>query len=115
VLLSGAYSRRDQGADNPTFIVESVKPLAEVRVNGQVAVAIELTRGAVLPTGVLDDVRAVAEAHPGTAPLEVRWSDGNGTAARLKSRSLKLAATNAALTELRALLGQERVRLVRGS
>ncbi|HUF26875.1 MAG TPA: DNA polymerase III subunit alpha [Gemmatimonadaceae bacterium] len=115
VLLTGAYGRRDQDAENPTFIVEGVRPLAEVRVNGQVAVSIELTRGMALPPGVLDDVRAVAEAHPGTAPLEVRWSDGNGTQARLKSRSLKLAATNAALMELRALLGAERVRLVRGS
>jgi DNA polymerase-3 subunit alpha len=63
---------------------------------------------------VMQDVRAVAEAHPGAAPLEIRWDDGNGTQARLRSRSIKLSATNAALTELRALLGQERVRLVRG-
>ena len=65
--------------------------------------------------GVMKDVRAVAEAHPGAAPLEVRWNDGQGTQARLRSRSIKLSATNAALTELRALLGAERVRLVRGS
>jgi len=64
---------------------------------------------------MMRDVRAVAEAHPGAAPLEIRWNDGNGTHARLRSRSIKLSATNAALTELRALLGQERVRLVRGS
>jgi len=64
---------------------------------------------------IMQDVRAVAEAHPGAAPLEIRWNDGNGTQARLRSRSIKLSATNAALTELRALLGQERVRLVRGS
>ena len=47
--------------------------------------------------------------------IELHWSDGNGSRARLRSRSLKLSATNAALTELRALLGSERVRLVRGS
>jgi hypothetical protein len=64
---------------------------------------------------VIDDVRAVVEAHPGSAPLELRWSDGNGSQARFRSRSLKVAATNAALNELRALLGNERVRLVRGS
>ena len=63
----------------------------------------------------MQDVRGVAEAHPGTAPLELRWSDGNGTRARLRSRSLTLAASSAALKELRALLGDERVRLVRGS
>ena len=44
--------------------------------------------------------------------LEVRWKDGNG-GARLRSRSLRLPASHAALTELRALLGPERVHLVR--
>ena len=135
LLVRGGYSRRDQGADNPTFIIESVQRFEELRIAGQVTVAIELsaaeadpslrsgragngeprTEGATLLPGVMQDVRAVAEAHPGAAPLEIRWNDGNGTQARLRSRSIKLSATNAALTELRALLGNERVRLVRGS
>jgi DNA polymerase III subunit alpha len=115
VLLKGGYSRRDADAENPTFIVESVTPFTELRYNGQVAVALELVLGTALPADVMADVRAVVEAHPGSSALELRWSDGNGTKARLRSRSLKLAATAAALTELRALLGTERVRLVRGS
>jgi DNA polymerase-3 subunit alpha len=136
LLVRGGYSRRDQGADNPTFIIESVQRFEELRIAGQVTVAIDLSgignrrepseagqmgidgkSGGVRAVGpdVMQDVRAVAEAHPGAAPLEIRWNDGNGTQARLRSRSIKLSATNAALTELRALLGQERVRLVRGS
>ena len=63
----------------------------------------------------MHDVRAVVDAHPGTAPLELHWSDGNGTKARLRSRSLTLAASHVALKELRVLLGEESVRLVRGS
>jgi DNA polymerase-3 subunit alpha len=137
LLVRGGYSRRDQGADNPTFIIESVQRFEELRIAGQVTVAIELSgagragdasrrsgqagnreqgTNALTPLlpDVMQDVRAVAEAHPGAAPLEIRWDDGNGTQARLRSRSIKLSATNAALTELRALLGQERVRLVRG-
>jgi DNA polymerase III subunit alpha len=120
VLLRGSYSRRDQGAEAPTFIVEGVTRFEELRVTGQVAVAIDLgVRGTngdriSIDRGVISDVRAVAEAHPGPAPLEVRWSDGRGAKARLRSRSLSLSATGAALTELRALLGEERVRLVRG-
>ena len=58
-------------------------------------------------------MRAVAEAHPGPSALELQWSDGNGTRARFRSKTLRVSATNAALTDLRALLGQERVRLVR--
>ncbi|MBI3791050.1 MAG: DNA polymerase III subunit alpha, partial [Gemmatimonadetes bacterium] len=116
VLIKGGYSRRDQGAESPTFIVETIQRFAEVRSTGAVAVAIELGRGPALAPGVMRDVRAVAEAHPGASPLEVRWNEGGGAAtARWRSRTLRIAATGAALTELRALLGQERVRLVRGS
>ena len=114
VLVKGGYSRRDQDAENPTFIVEKVTPMAELRTGGQVAVSLELKAGADVTPAVMDDVRAVAEAHPGTAPLELRWSDGSGSGARFRSRTLTLAANNAALAELRALLGQERVKLVRG-
>jgi DNA polymerase-3 subunit alpha len=115
VLLEGGYSKRDQGVENPTFIVESVRPLAALRQTGQVAVAIQMQPGDSITPSVLADVRLVAEAHPGGAPLEVQWHDGNGMKARFRSRTLKLSATAAALTELRALLGNERVRLVRGS
>jgi DNA polymerase-3 subunit alpha len=130
LLVRGGDSRRDQGTDNPTFIIESVQRFEELRIAGQVTIAIDLTGSAKAGTGnrelgtetatallpeIMQDVRAVAEAHPGAAPLEIRWDDGNGTQARLRSRSIKLSATNAALTELRALLGSERVRLVRGS
>jgi DNA polymerase-3 subunit alpha len=137
LLVRGGYSRRDQGTDNPTFIIESVQRFEELRIAGQVTIAIDLSGDASLRSGqvgkreagsgsasdapigitpdIMQDVRAVAEAHPGAAPLEIRWNDGIGTQARLRSRSIKLSATNAALTELRALLGQERVRLVRGS
>jgi DNA polymerase-3 subunit alpha len=141
VLLKGGYSRRDQGVDNPTFIVESLTPFVELRLTGQVAVSIDLTAGDGLTPEVMRDVRAVIESHgtsPAAPPVELQWSDGNATRrgpgvtagagsggsgtgtggetrVRLRSRSLKLAATQAALADLRALLGAERVRLVRGS
>jgi DNA polymerase-3 subunit alpha len=113
LLLKGGYSKRDAGADSPTFIVETVTRFAELTVNGNVSVSIELTAGANLTPDVMSDVRATVEAYPGSAPLELRWTDGNGTQARFRSRTLTLSATNAALTELRALLGPDRVRLVR--
>jgi DNA polymerase-3 subunit alpha len=123
VLLKGSYSRRDQDVDNPTFIVESLTPFVELRLTGQVAVAIDLTsRGASgdpgLTPDVIRDVRVVVETHStghaSSPPLEVQWSDGSGSAARFKSRSLRIAASQAALTDLRAVLGADRVRLVRG-
>ncbi len=120
LLVKGGYSRRDQGADNPTFIVESVQRFEELRVSGQVGVELELGDGGretgdggSLSPDLMRDVRIVAESHPGSASLEVRWIDAKGTPTRLRSRSIKLAADSASLGELRALLGHDRVRLVR--
>jgi len=122
VLIKGGYSRRDQDVDNPTFIVESVQRFEEIRISGQIAVAIDLLPAtaehggpaeAGLSADVFRDVRAVVDAHPGGAPLELRWQDEAGTSARFRSRTLRVAANGAALGELRALLGAARVRLVR--
>ncbi|MGQ0648343.1 MAG: DNA polymerase III subunit alpha [Gemmatimonadaceae bacterium] len=131
LLIKGGYSRRDQGTDNPTCIVESVQRFEELRVTGQLAVELSLSderpllsQGQAstgdgsegvsdLAPALLADVRTVLEGHPGSAPVEVRWSDAKGGTARLRSRSLKVAANGAALGELRALLGADRVRLIR--
>jgi DNA polymerase-3 subunit alpha len=115
VVMKGGYSRRDEGGDNPTFIVESVAKLAEKRTNGQVAVSIELGSGAAIDPGVMRDVHDVVHAHPGSAPLEILWTDGIGAPARWRSRTLKLSADGAALKELRSLLGDERVSVVLGT
>jgi len=118
VLLAGGYSKRDRDVEVPTFIVETVTPFAEMAFSGEIGVAITLGQGAEVNRDVLQDVRAVIESHSNgstAAPaLEVRWSDANGgSGARLKSRSLRLPASHAALAELRALLGSDRVHLVR--
>ena len=115
VLVKGGYGRRDQDSEKPTYIVDDVTLLAERRTHGAVIVSLQLGASVGLSAGVIGDIRAVAESHPGTAPLEVSWDDGRGSSSRFRSRTLTLAADGAALTELRALLGHERVRLVRGT
>ena len=119
MLIKGGYSRRDQEGDNPTFIVESITPMAELRMTGQVAIALDLRTPASLPPNVFADVRAVVATHATThasAPaLELQWTDRSGARARLRSRSLRIPASQAVLNDLRALLGDEHVRLVRGS
>ena len=67
VLLKGSYSRRDQDVENPTFIVESLSPFVELRLTGQVAVALDLTSGGDLTPDVMRDVRAVVDNHATTA------------------------------------------------
>ncbi|MFN2398410.1 MAG: DNA polymerase III subunit alpha [Gemmatimonadaceae bacterium] len=115
VLLKGGYSRRDQAGDNPVFIVESVTPFSELRANGNVAVAFELPAGASISPGVIADLRHIVQTHAGSAPVELRWTDGSGTTARLRSRTLRIAVTHSALSDLRAVFGAARVKLVRGS
>jgi len=113
LLIKGGYSRKDQEVENPTFIVESVTRFAEVRASGDLAVAIDLSRGTDLAPSVMDDVRVTLEAHQGSAPLELRWQDGDDSPVRFRSRSITLAASPVVLSDLRALLGADRVRLVR--
>jgi DNA polymerase-3 subunit alpha len=115
VLIAGGYSRRDRDVEGPTFIIESVTPFAEESISGQVRVAITLAEERDLAV-VLADVRAVIEMHSngGTAApaLEVRWRNGEiGTAATFRSRTLRVSKE--AVPELRALLGADRVHLVR--
>jgi DNA polymerase-3 subunit alpha len=123
LLVKGGYSRRDQEVDNPTFIVETVTPIAELRLTGQVAIALDLGRetmrqGSGITPQVLRDVRKLLDArvttHSSAPALEVQWTDGQGACARFRSRSLRLPASQSVLNDLRALLGADRVRLVRG-
>jgi DNA polymerase-3 subunit alpha len=113
LLLKGGYSRRDQGGENVTLIVEGVTRLAELRATGGLAVAIDLAPGLGLAPSVMTDVRQALEGHEGSVPLEVRWHGGHAAPVRFRSRAATVAATPALLAELRALLGAERVRLVR--
>jgi DNA polymerase-3 subunit alpha len=114
VIVRGAFTRRDEASENPTWVVESVQPMAELRANGQIAVAIDLVERT-LPPAVMTDVASVVSTHPGSAPIEVRWSAADGVITRWRSRSMKVAASGPALHELRALLGEDRVRIIRGA
>ncbi len=113
LLIKGGYSKRDADVENPTFIVDGVTRFAELRANGEVAITIDLVRGLDLPPAIMEDVRRTLDHHIGSAPLELRWRDERGTAVRFRSRSLTIAATPLALSDLRALLGPDQVRLVR--
>ena len=119
VLIKGGYSRRDQEAENPTFIVEKITPMAELRTSGQVAIALHIGAPTELAPSIFTDVKTIVATHATTnasAPaLEFQWQDRSGVKARLRSKSLRISASQAVLNDLRALLGEEHVRLVRGN
>ena len=113
VLLKGGYSRRDQGVEDATFIVESVTRFTEVRASGDLAVAIDLAADSAVLPSVMEDVRVMVEKNPGSAPLELRWHENGGDPVRFRSRTLTITASPVILSDLRAILGVDRVRLVR--
>ncbi len=113
MLLTGSYSARDRGEDRAPFIVESAQPLSGLRASGAVGVLVGWSVEDAPEPDAARAFSALCAAHPGHAPLFIEWSDGNGTMARLRSRTCRVSLDDEFLAELRELLGQERVRLVK--
>jgi hypothetical protein len=82
-------------------------------VSGAVAVTLSWSPDRPPDPATARAVAALCAAHPGAAPVVVEWEgrDGNGTTARLRSRSLRVDAADDLLAALRELLGAEHVHL----
>jgi DNA polymerase-3 subunit alpha len=113
LLLTGGHSPRDRGEERAPFIVEGAQPLRGLRQAGAVGLALSWTAGGGPDQAAARAATALCAAHPGSAPVFIEWSDGNGTRARLRSRRLRVELEEDLLTGLRDLLGPERVRLVK--
>ncbi|HET9065127.1 MAG TPA: DNA polymerase III subunit alpha [Gemmatimonadales bacterium] len=113
LMLGGGHSARDRGEDVAPFIVESARSLAELEAAGLVAVAIRWQHPDAPDPAVARTVARVAAAHPGPAPIYIDWSDGNGTAVRLRSRRLRVEPHEDTLRDLRELFGGSAVSFVR--
>jgi DNA polymerase-3 subunit alpha len=113
LLLTGGYSPRDRGEERAPFIVEQARPLGGLRESGAVGVSLEWKVGQGPDLQASKAVRALCSAHPGTAPVYVTWSDGNGVTAMLRSRGLRVELDDTFLEALRKLMGPDRVRLVK--
>lgn len=113
LLLTGGYSNRDRGEDRAPFVVESAKPLTEFRRTGAVALALRWAVPRPPAPADMQAIAAVCTDHPGPAPIYIEWSDGNGEAARLRSRSLRVSPDEDLIHALRTLLGADAVRLVK--
>ena len=118
LLLRGTVKGREDEEAPPLFLDEAV-PLASLRTRGVLGVELRLVE----PPADEDWLRqatAALRAAPGPAPVFVEWlkSPGNGSVetaacARLRSRAITVAPDEALLRQLRALLGEDQVRLVR--
>jgi DNA polymerase-3 subunit alpha len=117
VLVEGTVSSNSRDEDNPPIFVDSVCRLSELSDSGQIGICIELRQGDSVPSGEFDRVRTALESSPGPGPLLIRWkpSGTNGSEPPLlASQTLHVAPNADLLAELRALLGRDRVHLIRG-
>jgi DNA polymerase III subunit alpha len=115
VLLYGAVSGRERDEEDPPLFLDRVVPLGSMRETGDVTVCIELTSDG-CDADRLERAKAVLSGHPGPAPLLVLWRNGGGEGhdtPRLRSRSLRIAPREELVRDLRDVLGEERVKLVR--
>jgi DNA polymerase-3 subunit alpha len=115
VLIEGQVSANSRDEENPPIFVDSVRLLQTVDASGGVAVCIELREGDEARPGEFTSVREVLKSSPGEGALYLRWHpEGNGVEPpMLASSSLRVAPSAALLADLRALLGRERVHLIR--
>jgi DNA polymerase III subunit alpha len=113
LLLAGGYSDRDRAEDQAPFIVESARPLGELKTSGALALSLRWQVPSAPQPSALQAVAALCSAHPGPAPLYIEWSDGNGEPVRLRSRRVRVAAEDDLVRALRDLLGSESVHYVK--
>jgi DNA polymerase-3 subunit alpha len=113
LLLTGGYSDRDRGEDQAPFIVEAARPLEQLKSSGAVALSLSWGAPSAPQPAAVKEVAALCSAYPGSTPLYIEWSDGNGEAVRLRSRRLCVAAEDDLVRALRDLLGAESVHYVK--
>jgi DNA polymerase-3 subunit alpha len=113
LLLTGGYSIRDRGEDRAPFVVETARPLTELRRSGAMGIALRWTASGAPPADVLRSAVAVCASHPGPAPVYIEWSDGNGEAVRLRAKRLRIEPGDDIILALRSLLGADAVRYVK--
>ena len=121
VLIMGTVSGNSRDDEDPPIFLDSVRPLADVRDEGQVGILIELREDEPPEPGAFDRARELLEASRGRGPLYLEWRAVNGGPAevreeastpRFASRTLRVSPTPALVEGLRALLGSG-VKLVR--
>ena len=116
VLIAGTVSGNSRDDDDPPIFLDSVRPLADVRDEGQVGILIELREDEQPEPGAFARAKELLEASPGRGPLYLEAGNGEpedeARPPRFASRTLRVDPTPSLVEELRGLLGGSGVRLV---
>jgi DNA polymerase-3 subunit alpha len=113
MLLTGGYSARDRGEDRAPFVIESARPLAELKAGGSIGISLRWQAPAAPDADRVRAVAALCATHPGPAPLYIDWSDGNGERLRARARRLRVSPDEELLSALKGVLGSDAVSFVK--
>ncbi|HTO73969.1 MAG TPA: DNA polymerase III subunit alpha, partial [Gemmatimonadales bacterium] len=113
MLLTGGYSARDRGEERAPFVIESARPLAELKAAGAVAICLKWQAPGAPDPERVRVVASLCATHPGPAPLYIDWSDGNGERLRARARRLRVSPDPELLSALRGVLGSDAVSFVK--
>lgn len=117
VLVRGRVSDKERDEDDPPVFLDEAEPLNAVANSGRLAVRIELEQEDELDANAFGVARSIMQKHAGRAPVEVVSRGANGRVPNgvmgqpLRSRSLRVAPDNDALTELENVFGRGQVSL----
>jgi DNA polymerase-3 subunit alpha len=115
LLLAGGYSDRDRGEDRAPFIVESARPLADLKATGAMGLSLRWRLPSAPEAESVRAATALCSTRPGPSPVYIEWADGNGEAVRLRARRLRVAADEDLVRALRDLLGADSVHYIKAS
>jgi DNA polymerase-3 subunit alpha len=115
MLLTGGYSDRDRGEDRAPFIVESARPLEELKQSGAVALSVRWRAPSAPPAAAIRSLARLCAERPGPTAIYIEWNDGNGESIRLRSRRLRVAVADDLMIALRDLLGADAVQYVKAT
>ncbi len=115
LLLTGGHSVRDRGEDRAPFVVETARPLDDLKSTGAVGLSLRWRAPSAPEPDALRAAAALCSAHPGPVPVYIEWSDGNGEAVRLRAKRVRVAPGEDLVRALRDLLGSDAVNYVKAS
>ena len=112
--LQRSRPNRERDEEDPPVFLDGAELLEAVPASGQLAIQFVLLSDTQLDDDAFARARAVLDAHPGAAPVEVVVGEGNGLPApRLRSRTLRVDAGPETLAKLKETLGPKVVALAR--
>ena len=111
LVVSGRCSTRENEAVK--IIAENAQPIESARTQLTQGIEITITREGSKPD-LAERIERLCMQHPGTVPLYIRLSGGNGVDHRYVAENFQLRIGDHLVNHLEKLVGEGNVRLISG-